>query len=138
MDRNAHFQAFRHLPQNFEDLALQVFTRRPKAEIIIFFTDTYQQQIIKKMERLRRGSSATRSPNQVLVRGPTTELPPDFKSFLLNAENKKQFINFLLSQWQSGKYALRPQGHQILFVSEDECMRPESHDGLQINCRRVP
>src|SRR6218665_1319043 len=85
------------------------------------------------MERLRRGSSAT-----YLLRGPKTKLPPDFKSFLLNAENKKQFINFLLSQWRTDKYAQRLQGRQIFFVTEGECMCLESHDGLKINCRHVP
>jgi len=118
MDGNAHFQAFGQLPQNFEDLALQVFTSLPKAGTIHFVTDTYQQQSIKNMERLRRGSSAT-----YLLRGPKTKLPPDFKSFLLNAENKKQFINCLLSQWRTDKYAQRLQGHQIfLFQKMNACV----------------
>ena len=50
-----------------------------------------------------------------------TKLPPDFKSFMLNSQNKQQLIRFLLTEWKSEKYARHLFGRDVYFVCETEC-----------------
>ena len=84
------------------------------------------------MERDRQGSSSTFRKG-----GPKTKILHDFKSFLLNSDNKKQFIKMLLSEWQSDKYAVYLKDRQLYFVCETECVRLESHDGHTVDSTPV-
>ena len=135
IDGNAHFQAMSHLPATFEDLALQIFNTLPEASFVHFVTDTYKENSIKQMERDRRGSSST---FRITAEGTRTKLPKDFKSFLLNANNKRQLISFLLSEWQKDEYARQLHGKQLMFVCEDKCYSLTSKDGLSISMEYVP
>jgi len=128
MDGNAHFQALVHLPDTFEELAVQVFHSLPKATVVHFVTDTYKDLSIKSLERNRKESSST-----YLIGGAKTKLPKDFKTFLLNSDNKKQFIRLLKVEWQTSKYAHHLRGRKVFFVSDDECVCLESHDGQEVN-----
>ena len=125
IDGNAVLQACVHLPETFEDLALQIFVSLPKSKVIHFVTDSYQQHSIKQFEHDRRGQTAA-----YCIKGPRTKIPSDFKAFMLNASNKTQLIRFLLSQWQSDKYATRFLGRQIYFVCEEKCVCLTSLDGV--------
>jgi len=132
VDGNAHFQAIGHLPDTFEELALQVFNTLPKVTVIHFVTDTYKSISIKSLERNRRGSSVS-----YLIQGPKMKLARDFKSFLLNSDNKQQFIKFLLSEWQADKYSNIIKGRSIFFVSEEQCFYLQSTDGISVQCSPV-
>jgi hypothetical protein len=132
VDGNAQFQAIAHLPQTFADLAYDIFSSLPKAKIVHFVTDTYREQTIKQLERNRRGSSTP-----YLISGPKTKLPRDFKTFLLNSSNKRQFICFLLREWQTERYAQHLQGRQVFFVCEEECLCLESHNGRTVSVSAV-
>jgi len=111
IDGNAHIQSMTYLPAIFEELAYAVFCTPPKASVVNFVIDTYQDNSIKQLERSRRGSAAA------YMTGGGKKLPRDFKSSLLNAENKRQLITLMLNEWQSEKHVAR---RQVLYVCEDE------------------
>ena len=132
VDGNAHFQACVGLPDNFEELCLQLFTTLPKCPTIHFVTDTYKESSIKQAERSRRGSSMKH------LIGPKTKLPSDFKVFLFNSDNKRQLIALILSEWQSAKYARNLFHRHVFFVCEETCCCLESTDGLTVSTTPVP
>ena len=66
----------------------------------LFSTDSYKTDSIKAQERLRRGCGET-----LIVKGPATQKPIDFKHFLANEQNKVQFCQLLLKVWGSSKAA---------------------------------
>ncbi len=54
----------------------------------------YNPNSIKSQERLRRGTS-----DKIIVAGPATRRPYDFKLFLKNDTNKRQLCQLLLQVW---------------------------------------
>ena len=64
----------------------------------IFSTDSYDEHSIKAQERARRGSG-----EKLLIDGPATNIPKEFKIFLSNDENKVQLCNMLKKVWGSTK-----------------------------------
>jgi len=127
IDGDALFQAMVRLPETFEALALYIFKSLPAAKTVHFVTDTYVESSIKQPERQRRGTSPT-----FLIGGEKTKLPRDFKSFLLNSDNKWQLTRFLLKEWQSVCYARHLFGRSVLFVCENECVCLQSEDSLTV------
>lgn len=121
----------RHVPETFEDLAYQIFNTLPKAPVIHYVTDTYKENSIKQMKRNKRGSSSP-SPHLLSANSSKTKLPKDYKSFLMNAGNKRQLIGFLPTEWQKSKYAQQLHRRQLFFVCETECTLLESKDGLTV------
>ena len=128
MDGNAVIQAIVHLPETFADLAMQIFSNLPKVSTVHFVTDTYKSESIKQFERASRGSS-----NVFRLGGPKTKLPRDFKSFLANSDNKRQLIQFIMSEWQTDQYACHLQGRQVFYVSEEVCLCLASDQGLKVS-----
>jgi len=102
-----------------------VFHILPKAGFVHFVTDSYKTASIKQLERDRRGKTATFS-----IGGRLTKLPNDFKSFILNANNKQQLIRLLLCEWQCDNYAHHLYGRSVYFVCETECVCLPSDDGV--------
>ena len=125
VDGNALLQSIVGLPENFGQLAEQVFRLLPKAGSVHFVTDSYKPASIKQMERDRRGNTAAFN-----IGGPLTKLPNDFKAFMLNADNKQQLIRLLLCEWKSPNYARRLHGRNVYFVCETECVCLTSDDGV--------
>jgi len=123
VDGNALLQGLVHVLETFEDLASAVFNTLPKVATVHFVTDNS----VKELERLRRGSSQT-----YLIGGRKTRLPRDFKSFMHNAENKRQLTKFILSEWQSDRYAARIHQRTVFFVCEKECLCLQSEDGRTV------
>ena len=58
-------------------------------------TDAYKDNSIKSAERRQRGIS-----DAYLVKCPSTKLPKEWKSLILNNDNKTNLIRLLLSEWQ--------------------------------------
>ena len=125
IDGNALFQSLVHLPETFEDLAFQIFASLPKSEIVHFVTDTYKPDSIKGLERTRRGSATTYN----IAGGAKIKLPRDFKSFLLNSENKKQLIHLVLMQWHTTRYASLLHHRKVFYAAEESCTCLTSEDG---------
>ena len=125
IDGNALLQSCVNLPETFGELAFQIFKCLPKSPEIHFVTDYYNSNSIKSFERNRRGESGCYS-----LGGPKTRLPREnWKSFLLNAANKVQLINLMLSEWQSDQYACYLTGRKVYFVAGEKCTVIESLDG---------
>jgi len=129
IDGNAHFQAPGKLPSTYGELCFQFFMSLPSAPVLHFLTDTYKDQSIKEVERSRRDESIT-----YLIGSPNTKLPQDFKSFLYNAENKREFIRLIhiVSEWQSDRYAAFLCGREIFFAWEQNCVGLHSLDGRRV------
>ena len=84
-DGNALFYALNNLPPTFGAICLKIVDQMVATKDFIFSTDSYYPDSIKSQERLRRGYS-----QKLIVDGPATRKPVDFKLFLANEENKRQ------------------------------------------------
>ena len=80
-----------NLPPTCGEICLQVLDQMVAKKHFWFSTDSYYPQSIKTQERLRRGSS-----EKIILAGPATRKPYDFKMFLANDDNKKQLCQLLL------------------------------------------
>ena len=126
VDGNALLQAVNRVPETFEDLSLQVFNCLPHSNVVHFVTDSYKADSIKQCERARRGQTA-----EFVIGGAKTKLPRDFKSFMLNSNNKRQLIKLLLREWS--KYSNNLCGRTVFFVDEEACWILTS-DGITVTC----
>lgn len=101
-DGMALLHTLTNLPPTFGEICLQVLDQMVAKKHFLFSTDSYHPQSIKAQERLRRGSS-----EKIILDGPATRRPCDFKLFLANDDNKKQFCNLLLRVWSGQQAASR-------------------------------
>lgn len=85
-----------NLPPTCGEICLQVLDQMVTRKHFLFSTDSYHPESIKTQERLRRGSS-----EKIILAGPATRKPYDFKAFLANDENKQQLCELLLKVWSS-------------------------------------
>lgn len=103
-DGMALLHTLSNLPPTCGDICLQVLDQMIAKKNFLFSTDCYHSESIKAQERLRRGSS-----EKILLAGPATRKPYDFKMFLVNDDNKKQLCQLLLRVWSSQQAATRLQ-----------------------------
>src|SRR6218665_320732 len=105
--------------------------RCPVSYAVGYITDKLQS--IKNIERVRRGAGT-----KFLIGGSITKIPSDFKSFLLNSQNNKRFIQLFLSAWQTNAYAAALHGRQVLFVCEEQCVCLSSTEGNETVSSPIP
>lgn len=91
-----------NLPPTCGDICLQVLDQMVSKKHFLFSTDSYHPESIKAQERLRRGRS-----EKIILAGPATRKPYDFKVFLANEDNKKQLCQLLLRVWSDPMAASR-------------------------------
>ena len=103
-DGMALFHTLTNLPPTCGEMCLQVLDQMAVKKNFIFSTDSYHENSIKAQERLRRGSS-----ERILLVGPATRKPFDFKVFLANDENKKQLCQLMLRVWSAQQAFVRLQ-----------------------------
>ena len=132
IDGNASLYVLSPIPDNFEGVAEMVFDRLPKSSRVDFVTDTYKENSIKSFERKRRGTSET-----LLISGPKTKAPKDWKGFMANDENKTQLIKLLFGEWQKASYAKRLHGRDIYFAISEQCYHLTSTDAETVEVRTV-
>ena len=90
-----------------------------------FSTDSYHPESIKAQERLRRGSS-----EKIIVAGPATRKPYDFKVFLANDDNKKQLCQLMLRVWSGQSAASRlARTNMAVIIVEGRAHRFVSSNG---------
>ncbi|KAG1700946.1 hypothetical protein GQR58_005063 [Nymphon striatum] len=82
-DGNARLYTLKDLPDTFEQVCMKILQVLPKNKDVIFSTDMYVEGSVKSQERMRRGIS-----ERLILEGVQTRRPADFKSFLLNENNK--------------------------------------------------
>ena len=93
---------------------------------VIFSTDMYKLSSIKSDERAQRGAST-----KLLLKGPSTKRPTDWKQFPKNADNKIQLVHILLQVWSSDDFAARLIGRKvILSIVEEKAIMLMSADGI--------
>ncbi len=124
VDGNALFYCMRELPNNFKEICYKVFDTLPKSSDIIFSTDMYNENSIKALERQRRGCS-----NKLIIRGELTKKPVDWKVFLTNDENKKQFVQVILKVWSTNEFAPQLKTRNVIAISEGHAFLLQTDDG---------
>ena len=122
-DGNATFYYIKDLPANFKLICQKVFSLVSKGDII-FSTDSYNPDSIKSMERQRRGTT-----EKLIIKGENTKRPKDWKAFLANDSNKKQFIDLLIKEWSKDEYAAKLQGRQVIAIRDGTATLLTSQDG---------
>jgi len=128
VDGNAILHSFtKHLPETFHDRAWSVFQCLRNGNVVHFVTDSYHLGSIKAVERARRGDSLP-----YIIGAPKTKVLRDFPSFLRNSTNKQQLLRFILSEWQTPKYAKHLQARLVYYTSEQDCTNLQSHDGINV------
>ena len=133
VDGNALIRSITRLLDTFGEFVDVLFKALPKCGTVHFVTDSYYPQSIKTLERERRGSCAIHA-----VGGPTTKMPRDFSGCMHEAENKRQLLNFLLTQWQQPQFAPHFHGRLLFFVFERQCTRPSSTDAMTVDVSDAP
>jgi hypothetical protein len=128
-DGNAAFYYLKDLPPNFRDICARLFDMVVRKSDIIFSTDMYLENSIKSMERKRRGCS-----EKLIVTGENTKKPPDWKTFLVNEENKNQLIELLCRVWSTDNFAPKPLGKNVITISDGHAFHITSYDGTTV-CR---
>lgn len=91
-----------NMPPTFGEICLQILDQMVAKKHFLFSTDSYHPQSIKAQERERRGKS-----EKIIVDGPSTRKPGDFKQFLANDDNKKQLCQLLFRVWSDQRAASR-------------------------------
>ena len=99
------------LPPTCGDICPQILDQLVAKKHFIFSTDSYHSGSIKAQERLRRGSS-----DRIILTGPATRKPYDFKVFLANDDNKKQLCQLLLRVWGDRQAASRLQRTEMAII----------------------
>ena len=101
-DGMALLHVLKDLPPTFGDISLKILDQMVAKKHFLFSTDSYHPESIKAQERQRRGSS-----EKIILSGPATRKPYDFKMFLTNDDNKKQLCQLLLQVWSGEQAASR-------------------------------
>ena len=123
-DGNASFYYMKELPDNFNQISHKVFDIMSKNPDVIFSTDMYKDDSVKAMERKRRGCA-----EKLIIKGENTKKPADWKKFLTNDQNKKQFIEILLTVWSSDRFADKLKGRSVTLICEGRAYCLSSEDG---------
>ena len=66
---------------------------------------------------------------KLIISGPMTKTPVDWKAFLTNAENKKQLVGVISSVWSSSTFAIKLVNRKVILVSEGQGYLLQSRDG---------
>ena len=95
-DGNALFHTLNNLPPTFGGICLQILTIWQQNRTSFFLQIPITKTSLKSQERVRRGCR-----EQFILKGSVTRKTKDFKAFLTNDENKREFCEVLLQVWSS-------------------------------------
>ena len=70
---------------------------------------------VKALEMKRRGIG-----EKLIVEGTCTRKPKDWKNFLCNDENKKQFVKLIYNVWRGDTITHKLKRREVLLIKEDE------------------
>uniref|UniRef100_UPI00358F3B0A uncharacterized protein n=1 Tax=Myxine glutinosa TaxID=7769 RepID=UPI00358F3B0A len=122
-----------NLPPTCGEICLQVLDQMVAKQHFLFSTDSYHPESIKAQERLRRGSS-----EKIILAGPATRKPYDFKMFLANDDNKKQMCQLLLKVWSGQEAATRLERTEMaVLIVEGKAHQLASTNG-KVEVRELP
>ena len=110
-DGNAIFYIMKQIPDTFRTICKKVYETVSTGDVIVS-TDMYCSDSIKTMERKRRGDG-----EKLIVQGPSTKRPRDWKKFLANSENKQQFISLLHEELRRRENF---NGRKFIFVKDGQ------------------
>lgn len=87
------------------------------------------------MENVKRGSG---DGEPLIIKGPKTKKPADWKAFLTNDANKQQFIHLLKRLWSQDSYAKKLHGREVTVVCDGNAFLLTSADGETTNQTEIP
>uniref|UniRef100_UPI00358FA4EE uncharacterized protein isoform X1 n=1 Tax=Myxine glutinosa TaxID=7769 RepID=UPI00358FA4EE len=121
-----------NLPPTCGEICLQVLDQMVAKKHFLFSTDSYHPESIKAQERLRRGSS-----EKIILAGPVTRKPCDFKMFLAD-DNKKQICQLLLRVWSDQQAASKLERTEMaVLIVEGRAHQLVSSNG-KVEVRELP
>ena len=132
-DGNALFHTIQELPGNFKEIAYRIFDAMPKNCDLVFSTDMYKTHSVKRMERERRGCG-----EKLIIGGPLTKKPINWKLFLMNDHNKTQLSQILSDVWSDNKFASKLLQRKIVVVVEGHAHMLSSDDGNIVKRTEIP
>ena len=119
-DGMALFHTLTNLPPTCGEIYLQVLDQMAVKKNFIFSTDSHHENSIKAQERLRRGSL-----ERILLAGPATRKPFDFKVFL-----EKQLCQLMLRVWSAQQAFVRLQNTEMaVLIVEGEAYQLTPSNG---------
>uniref|UniRef100_UPI00358FCD05 uncharacterized protein n=1 Tax=Myxine glutinosa TaxID=7769 RepID=UPI00358FCD05 len=114
------------------EICLQVLDQMVAKKHFLFSTDSYHLESIKVQERFKRGSS-----EKIILAGPVTRKPYDFKMFLAN-DNKKQICQLLLRVWSDQQAASKLERTEMaVLIVEGRAHQLVSSNG-KVEVRELP
>ena len=111
VDGNAVFHSLVEIPDTLKGVCEKIFDMIPGSSDVIFSTDMYESDSIKSTERKRRGCG-----DKLLIKGPAMKRPADWKGFLSNDDNKKQFTNVLVKVWSDDSFSSHLKDCQVMKI----------------------
>lgn len=124
---------FQNVPATFGEICLKLFDGLTQTGNIILSTDLYVPGPIKSMERRRRGCA-----EKLIIGGPATKRPTEWKLFLNNDDSKIQFVRLVLKLWTSDEHATRLHGCVVLLICEGVTYLLTSDDGITTKKTELP
>ena len=97
-DGNGLLYKMHKLPKTYRETSLRVLDYLKDKCDVIFSLDSYRPNSIKAQERIRRCSS-----EKIILKSSTQQRQVDFKEFLLNYENKRQFFQIMKTFMDNGQ-----------------------------------
>ena len=126
-DGNAMFHTLQAIPGNFKQIAHRIYNALPKNCDVIFSTDMYQPQSVKALERERRGCG-----DKLILQGPLTRKPINWRLFLMNDHNKTQLAQILSDVWSDNDFASQLIQRKLVVVVEGHAYMLSTDDGTTI------
>ena len=105
------------VPDTFRALAEKLFQELPRnCKIVYVACDTYAAWSIKSAERKLRGQG-----EEFVIRNPDIRIPPDFKQFLSNGNNKERLFELIEDVWKDKTENL--ENRVVYFARKSTCMK---------------
>ena len=103
-----------------------------KSSDVIFSTDMYLPNSAKTVERRRRGCG-----EKLILQGPLTKRPVDWKLFLTNDDNKTQLIKLLLDIWSGDAFAEQLSTQKVSTVSAGHVYCLQTDDQNKVSRKEI-
>ena len=125
VDGNALYHSMTEIPETFKQVSEKIFKMIPGNCDVIFSTDIYKKNSLKSSERSRRGVS-----EKNLVKGPYMKRPHNWKEFLSNDDNKKQFTELLLKVWSNDEFSDNIKNRKVIITCGESAYMLKSKDDM--------
>ena len=124
---NAIFYCMKEVPATFKQICKKIHdVSIVRKSGLLFSTDMYKENSIKRMERKSCGSGQKR-----IIEGESAKRPENWKSCVSNDSNKHQLVRLLLKVWSSDDFGRKLQNKKAIFTCEEKAY-PLKDNGVSV------